>query len=176
MRALLISTYDLGRQPLGLALPAAWLRDAGVDVHCVDTSREPLLDDDISAASLIGFFLPMHTATRLAVPLMARVRTVNPAATVAAYGLYAPLNAPWLRAQGVDHVLGPDAEEALVALVTEQGSRLKAQGSRLKTQGSRLKTQGPRRFLQPDRSTLTPLTRYAALQMSDGTRRVVGRY
>ena len=42
VRALLISTYDLGRQPLGLAAPAAWLRQAGVDVDCVDTSREPL--------------------------------------------------------------------------------------------------------------------------------------
>ena len=26
MRALLISTYELGRQPFGLASPAAWLR------------------------------------------------------------------------------------------------------------------------------------------------------
>ena len=26
MRAVLISTYDLGRQPFGLASPAAWLR------------------------------------------------------------------------------------------------------------------------------------------------------
>jgi hypothetical protein len=30
------------------------------------------------------------------------------------------------------------------------------------------------RFIQPDRSTLPPLTRYAALQMPDGTLRVVG--
>ena len=38
MRALLISTYDLGRQPFGLASPAAWLRREGVDVRCVDVS------------------------------------------------------------------------------------------------------------------------------------------
>ena len=30
MRILLVSTYDLGRQPLGLASPAAWLRAAGM--------------------------------------------------------------------------------------------------------------------------------------------------
>jgi hypothetical protein len=30
MKAILISTYELGRQPFGLASPAAWLRDAGV--------------------------------------------------------------------------------------------------------------------------------------------------
>ena len=42
MNALLISTYDLGRQPFGLASPAAWLRRAGVAVTCLDLSREPL--------------------------------------------------------------------------------------------------------------------------------------
>ncbi|MGH9202819.1 MAG: CUAEP/CCAEP-tail radical SAM (seleno)protein, partial [Vicinamibacterales bacterium] len=101
MRALLISTYDLGRQPLGLASPTAWLRQAGVDVRSVDTSREPLADEDISPAGLIAFFLPMHTATRLAMPLVERVRKLNPKARLAAYGLYAPLNAAWLREHGV---------------------------------------------------------------------------
>ena len=28
----LISTYELGRQPFGLASPAAWLERAGLDV------------------------------------------------------------------------------------------------------------------------------------------------
>ena len=31
VRTLLISTYDLGRQPFGLASPAAWLRRAGLE-------------------------------------------------------------------------------------------------------------------------------------------------
>ena len=113
MRALLISTYDLGRQPLGLAAPAAWLRQAAVDVDCVDTSREPLTDAHILAASLVAFYLPMHTATRLAAPLLARVRAINPSARVAAYGLYAPLNRAWLEERGAQ-VLGPDAEQELV--------------------------------------------------------------
>ena len=115
MRALLISTYDLGRQPLGLAAPAAWLRQAAVDVDCVDTSREPLTDAHILAASLVAFYLPMHTATRLAAPLLARVRAINPSARVAAYGLYAPLNRAWLEERGAQ-VLGPDAEQELVGL------------------------------------------------------------
>ena len=33
---LLVSTYDLGRQPFGLASAAAALRDVGLDVECVD--------------------------------------------------------------------------------------------------------------------------------------------
>src|ERR671923_61710 len=53
MRALLICTYDLGRQPFGLASPAAWLRRAGVEVECVDTSRDPLLDEQIGPADLV---------------------------------------------------------------------------------------------------------------------------
>jgi len=162
VRALLISTYDLGRQPLGLAAPAAMLRQAGVDVDCVDTSREPLNDEHIRAATLVAFYLPMHTATRLAAPLLQRVRAVNPDARLAAYGLYAPLNRAWLEERGA-RVLGADAEQDLVRLVNSQ----------LPTSNSQSSSQSVR-FIQPDRTTLLPLTRYAALQMPDGTRRVVG--
>ena len=48
VRVLLVSTYDLGRQPFGLASPAAWLRRAGVEVDCIDTSREELSDEVIT--------------------------------------------------------------------------------------------------------------------------------
>ena len=163
MRVLLISTYDLGRQPFGLASPAAWLRREGVGVDCVDTSRDPLADDTILRASIVAFYLPMHTATRLAAPLIDRVRAVNAAAQIVAYGLYAPLNADWLRSRGVTTVLGPEAEEDLVALAVSK-PQLPIPNSRL-----------PKlHFIPPDRSTLPPLQRYAALQMPDGSRRVVG--
>src|SRR5437762_9468875 len=108
MRVLLVSTYDLGRQPFGLASPAAWLKHAGADVDCADTSREGLTDERIAAAELVAFYLPMHTATRLAAPLIERVRRVNPAASLAAYGLYAPINEAWLRDKGVTQVMGPE--------------------------------------------------------------------
>ena len=169
MRALLVSTYDLGRQPFGLASPAAWLRRSGVDVDCIDTSRDPLDDARIEAASVIAFYLPMHTATRMAGPLIVRARRLNPSATLCAYGLYAPLNAEWLRGCGVAHVFGPEAEEALVALVNDECSRPNAQGPRPKAQ--RL----PRlQFIQPDRQRLPSLDRYASLQMPDGRLRVMG--
>ena len=163
MRVLLVSTYDLGRQPFGLASPAAWLRREGIGVDCADTSREPLADDTIGRASIVAFYLPMHTATRLAAPLIDRVRAVNAAAQLVAYGLYAPLNAAWLRSRGVATVLGPEAEAELVALALAK--------PQLPTPNSQL----PKlRFIPPDRSTLPPLQRYAALQMPDGSRRVVG--
>ena len=200
MRALLISTYDLGRQPIGLAAPAAWLRGEGIEVDCVDTSRETLTDFLIAGAGLIGFYLPMHTATRLAAPLIARVRRVNPSARLAAYGLYAPLNAAWLADQGVQHVLGPEAEADLVALAqtglpetrglqpalyvsrAADASRVKpgadapAPAAQSREPGAESREPGARRlrFLQPDRSSLPPLSRYASLQMPDGSRRVAG--
>ena len=113
MRALLISTYELGRQPYGLASPAAWLRRAGWDVVCADVTRERLQRASIEAADLVGFHLPMHTATRLAGPVIRKVREINPSARVCAYGLYAPLNGDWLRSIGVDAVFGGEFEEEL---------------------------------------------------------------
>jgi len=162
VRVLLVSTYDLGRQPFGLASPAAWLRRAGVEVDCIDTSREELSDEVITQAAVVAVYLPMHTATRLAATVIDRVRLVNPNAMLIAYGLYAPLNESWLRDRGVAHVLGPEAEDDLVNLAT---------GSRIPNPGTRI----PKlHFIQPDRSTLLPLQRYAALQMPDGSRRVAG--
>jgi radical SAM superfamily enzyme YgiQ (UPF0313 family) len=164
VQALLISTYDLGRQPFGLASPAAWLRAAGVEVTCVDASRDQVDDAQLASASLIAFYLPMHTATRLAAPLITRARALNTSARLCAYGLYAALNAEWLRAQGVDDVLGPEAEGDLLALVKSQSPKPRADGPTL-----------PRlEFIKPDRTGLPALSRYAALQMPDGSRRVVG--
>jgi radical SAM superfamily enzyme YgiQ (UPF0313 family) len=178
---LLISTYDLGRQPFGLASPAAWLRNQGIEADCVDTSREALDDAQVAGASLIAFYLPMHTATRLAAPLISRARRLNPSARLAAYGLYAPLNAAWLRENGVEHVLGPEAEADLLMLAQLQLPRPNARRPIPNTELPALNSQSPGsraqsrlRFIRPDRSTLPPLTRYAALQMPDGSRRVVG--
>ncbi len=159
---LLVSTYDLGRQSFGLASPTAWLRAAGVDVECVDTSRAPLDDEQITAATLIAFYLPMHTATRLAGPLIDRTRRVNPTARLCAYGLYAPLNATWLGERGVTDILGPEAEHDLVELVKGHIPKPKTQSL------PRLK------FIKPDRTGLPTLERYASLRMPDGSRRTMG--
>src|SRR5262245_61543842 len=168
MRVLLISTYDLGRQPLGLAAPAARLRAAGVAVDCVDTSRDELRDEQIRSADLVAFYLPMHTATRLASPLVDRVRTLHPAAMLAAYGLYAPLNRVWLRDKGVSHVLGAEAEREILELIERPVVSSDVEGRKNRSQDRR------ERSYIPDRSTLPSLSRYAALQMPDGSRRVVG--
>ena len=86
-RVVLVATYELGRQPFGLASPAAWLRDAGHDVVAIDTSRDPLDRSLLDEARMVAWHLPMHTATRLALPQIAAVRSRAPNAHLCAYGL-----------------------------------------------------------------------------------------
>ena len=112
-KALLISTYEMGRQPFGLASPAAFLTAAGWDVACVDVAKGKLADATIASADVVGFHLPMHTATRLAGPIVDRVRRGNRSARLCAYGLYAPLNAAWLRSLGIDEIFGGEFEADL---------------------------------------------------------------
>jgi hypothetical protein len=82
MNILLISTYELGRQPFGMASPAAWLRAGGHEVSCLDLTREALDEDAIAGADLISFYVPMHTATRLAAGLVPKIRARNARAPV----------------------------------------------------------------------------------------------
>lgn len=190
---LLISTYDLGRQPFGLASPAAFLRAAGHAVHCVDLTRTSLEDDVVRGAALVAFYLPMHTATRLALAVMDRVRALNPTAHVCAYGLYAPLNAEILRAHGARTVLGPEFEPGLVELAATLGSSpagpTSPVGPTFRSGVLEPATSSPAgarpggrayrsalarvSFIQPDRSDLPSLTKYASLQIG-GARRTVG--
>src|SRR5579862_54369 len=101
MKIVLISTYELGRQPFGLASPAAWLRAEGAEVACFDLSREALPETPVREADVVAFYVPMHTATRLAVALLPRIRDLNPRAQLCFYGLYAPVNENYLRRLGV---------------------------------------------------------------------------
>ena len=160
----LLSTYDLGRQPFGIASPVAWLRRAGVDAHAIDLSRDKLSPEAVAAARVVAFYLPMHTATRLALPVIDRVRSINPDATLCAYGLYAQLNETLLREHGVTTILGPEAEEELVAMT----AGAKAPALHTSVNLPRLP------FIQPDRTDLPSLDRYATLVMPDGTRKIVG--
>src|ERR1700730_16070407 len=127
MKIVLISTYELGRQPFGIVSPAAWLRKRGHEVACFDLTRQELDPRLIRAAGLIAIYLPMHTATRLAAKLIPSLREQNPAAHVCCYGLYAPMNAEYLRWLWVGAILGGEFEGGLVRLAgrlsgTDRGS------------------------------------------------------
>ena len=166
VRIVLVSTYELGRQPFGLASPAAWLRREGHEVTSADLSRAPLPQASVEEAELIAFFLPMHTATRLFLRVAPRIRQLNPRAEWCAYGLYAPLNEAMLREAGVGTILGGEFEQGLVDLTSRLDSGAAA-------------PPGPpvslarQRFIVPDRAGLPPLAAYAQL-VSNGSTRPVG--
>jgi radical SAM superfamily enzyme YgiQ (UPF0313 family) len=167
VRVVLVSTYELGRQPFGLASPAAWLRAEGHEVTMADLSCSRPPQAAFEQAGLIAFYLPMHTATRLFLKLVERVRAVNPRAYLCAYGLYAPLNEAILRRVGVHAVLGGEFEAGLAAL-----ARALAAGRAVESAGLPLISLEKLRFLPPDRSGLPPLGAYAHLVMGGATRRV----
>ena len=172
MRVLLISTYELGRQPFGLASPAAWLRRAGFEVECADTTRHKLSEMAVRQAQAIAFYLPMHTATRIALPIIDRARQMNPSSHLASYGLYAPLNKALLREHGVQFIAGGEFEQALVDWAeTVSAETAKGQVAR---NGSSIVSFERLKFVTPDRAGLPPLKQYARLAMPGGSERVCG--
>ncbi len=170
MNVLLISTYELGRQPFGVASPAAWLRRAGASVTCLDLSCEPLREEPVRSADLIAFFVPMHTATRLATQVLPSVRQINPGAHVYFYGLHAPVNETFLRKLGAETILGGEFEAGLVQAL----ERLRASQGLATTQGEPVISLGKQKFLVPDRAGLPPLRRYAHLVVPGRPHRTVG--
>jgi radical SAM superfamily enzyme YgiQ (UPF0313 family) len=162
VRVLLVSTYDLGRQPFGLASPAAWLRDSGHEVSTADLSREPFPVEIARAADWVAFHLPMHTATRLAIPEIQRVGKLNPNARICCYGLYAPVNREMLEDLGVTHVIGGEFEQALVDAIGGAGAPRE------------LVVLDRLAFRVPDRAGLPVLGQYAGLITREGERKTVG--
>ena len=194
MNVVLISTYELGHQPFGLASPSAWLQAAGARVVCLDLAVQSFAADLIEDAGLVAFYVPMHTATRLAGSVIQQVRALNPAAHVCCYGLYAPVNEPFLRGLGVQTILGGEFESGLLALYerliattddrrqtiddlpafvdTTQSSIVHRPSSEFQPE-PRISL-AKQAFLAPDRSGLPALTAYAHLELADGGRRTVG--
>jgi radical SAM superfamily enzyme YgiQ (UPF0313 family) len=169
VKILLLSTYELGRQPFGLASPSAWLRKRGHSVNCFDLSRQSLDESALHEAALIVFYLPMHTATRLALQWLPTIRKQNPAAHLCACGLYAPLNGSHLRSAGFSAILGPEFEPDLAQLADDLAVGHAHQRTELPD------TKIPRlAFEVPDRSGLPALDKYAHIVLPDGAQHVAG--
>ena len=170
MRIVLISTYELGRQPFGLASPAAWLRHDGHHVTVVDLACSPMPWPAVEEAELLAFFLPMHTATRLFQKLIEKVRTANPRAHLCGYGLYAPLNDAMLRRLGVQTVMGGEFEQGLTDLARRLS--MTRPGELPYRQPEPLISVARQQFRVPDRTGLPALAAYAQLTIDGATRRV----
>ena len=169
---LLLSCYELGRQPLGLAWALAFLEREGLEATGVDLAVQPFPEQRVIDAAVVVLLVPMHTALRLGVSASRRIRSANPQAHVCFAGLYAWLNRELLLAGPADSVIAGESEEALVALVRALRSGDAVEG--LAGVTTREHPAGPSlvrlEFPTPHRSTLPTLTHYA--HFVDGARHV----
>ena len=113
----------------------------------------------LAEADAIAIYLGMHTATRIALEALPRLRQLAPnKAALAAFGLYAPMNETLLRGLGVTAIFGGESEPDLVAwakALREGNSSTLAQATIVRHDKIE--------FLTPDRTDLPPLVRYAHL-------------
>lgn len=160
---LLVSTYELGHQPLHVASPAAALLAAGHDVRCVDLSVEQWDPALVEWAERVAFSVPMHTAMRLAMRAAQAVKSARPDVPVCFYGLYAPVSRDLTVGRLADRVLAGEYEPGLVAWAggADGGAELDL------SRGA---------FAVPARHLLPPLERYAHLAIGSGSgdHRLVG--
>jgi hypothetical protein len=163
VKIVLISTYE----------PAAWLRKRGHSVVCLDLARQELNETAVQDGELIAIYLPMHTATRLAAQLLPVLRGQNPRAHLCCYGLYAPMNAEYLRSLGVGTILGGEFENGLAHLA-ERLAGAHLNGDALRTQEEPLISLERLSFEVPDREGLPTGEKYAHLIIPGDGYRVVG--
>lgn len=162
-RVVLISSYELGRQPFNLAQPAARFARARIDAACVDLSQQKLDPATFAHAGYVAIYLGMHTATRIAAAALPKIRELAPHARIAAFGLYAPVNAAWLKTLGVEAIFGGESEPDLLAWVQSGVAP-----------ADTLVRRDRITFLVPERRGLPALQRYARLILTDGTQKITG--
>ncbi len=165
---LLLSCYELGHQPLSIAGPAGMLRAEGFIPRTIDLSVEDLPEDAVRAAKLVAISVPMHTAMRLGVRVIDRIRAVQPTAHIAFFGMYALLNADHLHAAGADSVIGAECEVPLRALAKALHARTPVNDGSIAGLGTRgfpatVPTEKPA-FPMPFRDSLPALRSYAGFE------------
>jgi len=171
---LLVSCYELGHQPAGIAMPLGLLRRAGFEADTMDVSVEGFDKEKVKRARFVGISVPMHTALRLGLRVAVEIRKLNPQCHICFYGLYATLNSEYLLATVGDSVIGGEFEEALVGLVTAVQAETSID---IKEVSTRSRASNPvlarLDFAAPDREQLVPLEHYAKLEYN-GEQRLVG--
>ena len=152
MRVLLVSTYELGHQPVHVASPAAALVHRGHEVRCIDTAVDPWDPTVLDDVDAVAISVPMHTAMRLGLRIAESVRARRPHLPLALYGLYAGVAANDTLGRLADRLITGEYETALGDWVEQHDA------DRI-TYLHREPTRVPRRGLLP------PLDRYARLSV-----------
>jgi radical SAM superfamily enzyme YgiQ (UPF0313 family) len=169
---LLVSCYELGHQPAGLAVPLGFLRRAGLSAEAIDISVQGFDEARARAARFVGVSVPMHTALRLGHRIAEQVRRINPDCHICFYGMYATLNADYLLDTVADSVIGGEVEEELVALVKAVAAGEFSNGEEARERAA-LPVLARLDFPLPERGELATLERYARLAV-DGQERLAG--
>ncbi|TAJ17155.1 MAG: hypothetical protein EPO65_11855, partial [Dehalococcoidia bacterium] len=162
-RVLLISTYELGHQPLGLASAAAALRRAGHDVRTLDVAVEPLAGAALRAVDLIAISVPMHTAARIALQVVEAIREAKIGARLVCFGLYASPLAEHLGHRAIE-VVGGEYEAGLV----EVAAQVAAHRSDAVAGSGGTPSLARQQYPIPDRRGLPGLDQYARVRRADG--------
>lgn len=168
MKISLVNPYELGRQPFGLAEPTALLRRAGHEVACCDLSIQKLDACLSSDTAVVAIYIAMHTAARIAIEALPKIKQLAPDASLCVYGLYAPMNAGLFRSLGVTTILGGEFENGLVSLA----QRIEAGEGEPQAEPDTCLDKIE--FMAPDRSSLPALSKYASLINTDGSTTIVG--
>lgn len=158
-KLLLLSTYELGEQPLGIAMPGAMLGAAGHELCATDLAIDGWPPGGSASVDGVVCSVPMHTALRLALAAIDRIRMENPQTPVALIGLYAPV------AERIGMLRPGDLASSGI-----DPSELLTWASRLGPRSLHATTQ---EGLLPRRDLLPPLDRYAHLEQ-DGVEVLVG--
>lgn len=170
---LLVSCYELGHQPAGLAVPMGFLRRAGFAAEAMDVSVQGFDRAKSQRARFVGISVPMHTALRLGVRVAEQIRRINPDCHICFYGLYATLNADYLLDTVADSVIGGEVEGELVALVQAVATGQFVNATDGATPRANLPVLTRLDFPLPERRGLAPLERYARLAWN-GEERLAG--
>jgi radical SAM superfamily enzyme YgiQ (UPF0313 family) len=171
---LLISCYELGHQPAGIAMPLGMLQRASIDTETMDISVEGFDEEKVRRARFVGISVPMHTALRLGLRIAETVRKLNPEAHICFYGLYATLNQRYLLDTVADSVIGGEFEQGLVDLISAVRSKKTIDIEGVSTRAKLASPMLARlTFSVPDRSSMAPLEHYAKLDR-DGEQHLTG--
>ena len=116
MISALVSTYEGGMQPLGIATAAAHLLDSRIEILAFDASLEGVDAVMLSGARLVAFSVPLFDAMAPAVKLATELRNLGWDRTIVFYGAYATLQHQLLLGKYADGVILGDWEHAIVEI------------------------------------------------------------
>jgi radical SAM superfamily enzyme YgiQ (UPF0313 family) len=157
---LVVSTYELGHQPLSVASATASLLAAGHQVRCADVAVDALAADDVDWAEGAALSVPMHTAMRLALRVAGALRARRAAMPLCFFGLYAAMAGDLPVSSPAHAVIAGEFEPGVVAWADGAAPGAAVQLGRFEAR-------------VPERRLLPELDRYTRLAVA-GELRLVG--